>query len=187
MIIYFSASARDLKNDLATYRIIVDKIYSLNHDLAREWFEPASRRMLRKDGIFDNIESIVHLAQAGIEGAELVVVEATGGSAFGVGYEVGLALQQRKPVLLLVKKGANDSYALGLRNVLITLKRYDANNLEKIIEDFIKNNTLKTKDLRFNFVLDREIHNHLRLKSFKTGRTKADILRDLLLRDMKRD
>ncbi len=186
MIIYFSASARDFKNDLATYRVIVDKIYSLNHDLAREWLEPARRRMLREDDIFEDIEAIVHSAQAGIESSELLIVEASGGSAFGVGYEVGLALQRRKPVLLLVKKGASDSYALGLKNALITLKRYDKKNLEKIVEDFIKSNILKTKDLRFNFVLDREIYNHLRLKSFETGRTKANILRDLLLEDIKR-
>ncbi|HVI69082.1 MAG TPA: nucleoside 2-deoxyribosyltransferase [Magnetospirillaceae bacterium] len=186
MIIYFSASARNLKSDLETYQVIVNKIHSLDHNLALEWLEPARRRMLRKDDMFEDIESIVRAAQAGVESAELVIVEATGGSTFGVGYEVGLAIQLRKPVLLLIKKEAMDSYATGLKNNLITLRRYDKSNLERTIEDFIKRNVLKTKDLRFNFVLDREIYNHLRLKSFETGRTKAEIVRDLLLNDIKK-
>lgn len=186
MIVYFSASARELKEKLPLYRKIIDIIYSLGHTIALEWVEPAGYRIARGE-VFGDLKSIVRDAQAGIESAETVIAEVSGGSAFGVGYEVALALQRRKPVLLLVDEARlQDSYATGLINKFITLKAYNDRNLEKIIEDFIKDNTLKTKDLRFNFVINREIHNHLRLKSFETGRTRAEILRDLLIDDIKK-
>lgn len=184
MIVYFSASARNLEEEIETYRAIVNKIHSLGHTVANEWVEPASHREAQ-GGLFKDIHSIVKEAQAGIESAEVLIAEASDGSAFGVGYELALALQRRKPSLILIKKeAANSSYAAGLTNELITLKKYDPTNLGRLIEDFIKANILKVKDLRFNFVIDRQIHNHLRLKSFRTGRTKAEVLRDLLLKDM---
>ena len=34
--------------------------------------------------------------------------------------------------------------------------------------------------MRFNFFIDRKIYNYLRWASFKTGKTKAEILRDLV-------
>lgn len=184
MIVYFSASARNLEDRIKTYRTIINKIHSLGHTLANEWVEPAAHREAR-GGVFSDIKAIVRDAQAGIESAEVVIAEVSGGSAFGVGYEVAMALQRKKPVLLLIHKNVfSSSYASGLVSDDITLRPYVEPNLSRIIEDFIRTNTLQTKDLRFNFVIDRQIYNHLRRKSFLHGKTKAEVLRDLLLKDI---
>jgi hypothetical protein len=101
---------------------------------------------------------------------------------------VALALQSRKPTLLLVGEGAKaSSYAAGIKSDFITLRTYNDQTLERMVKDFMKENEMQTKDLRFNFVIDRKIYNHLRLRSFKSGKTKAEIVRDLLLKDLEGD
>ena len=77
------------------------------------------------------------------------------------------------------------SYSSGLRHALLTVKEYEDNNLEKLVHDFLAENEISTKDLRFNFVIDRRLYHYLRWKSYKTRKTKAEVVRDLLDKDMK--
>lgn len=188
MIIYFSANARNIETDVELYRQILQIIRAQGHLVAHDWVENALLRvakdpdkMLRMDWPL-----VVREVEAGIESAELVIAEASEQSAFAVGYEVSLALLKRKPVLALVRssEGATASYVSGIQNELLTVREYDGTNLEAIIVGFINENTISKKDLRFNFVIDRQLHNHLRTQSFKTGKTKAEVVRDLLMKDM---
>jgi hypothetical protein len=132
-----------------------------------------------------DVISMVRESEAALENADLLIAEASEGSAFGVGYEVSYALQRKKPTLILVKeKDAASSYATGLTDDLVTQKLYNLQNLESIVADFIKENTFNTKDLRFNFVIDRQLYNHIRWKSFRSKKTKAEVVRELLLKDI---
>jgi predicted DNA-binding protein len=54
------------------------------------------------------------------------------------------------------------------------------------VSQFLEQNHIENKDLRFNFFIDRQIYNYLRWASFKTGKTKAEILRELVLHDIER-
>jgi hypothetical protein len=188
MIVYFSGSARNIKKDIVIYRRILNAVRSLGHIVARDWVETAWAQEMR-DSSKKHIEqidwSIVAETDAAIESAEIFIAEASNSSTFGVGYEVAVALSRRKPILLLVREeDAPLSYASGIKNELVTYQKYNDNNLEKLVEAFAEENTIKTKDLRFNFVIDRQIHNHLKVRSFKSGKTKAEVVRDLLLKDM---
>ena len=138
MLIYFSASARDLRHNLAAYKRIINTVYSLGHTVAHNWIESARIRMEREEYSFKDIDQIVKDAEAAIESSEVLIADATGGSAFGVGYEVAMALNKRKPVLVLLNKDSTQgAYSIGISNDLLRVKRYDANNLEKCIEKFI--------------------------------------------------
>lgn len=191
MIVYFSASSRNITNDIKVYRQILSRIYALEHVIASDWVEVAVHRAGRF-GVDDghvgwNIRDIVRNAEAGIERAEVVICEASGASAFGVGFEMAMALRNKKPVLCLIREeSSEDTYAVGIsKSDLLTVKMYNEQNLDRIVEQFLKENTVKNKDLRFNFVMDRQIYNHLRTRSYKTGKTKAEILRELLEKDIK--
>lgn len=186
MIIYFSASARSLRKDIKRYRKILAKARELGHTFTNDWVETSWQHVARGDSYEGKIKGIVHSADLGLRSAEVVIAEVSGVSSFGVGYEVSRAMQERKPILLLATKvDALSSYANGIESDLVSFKVYDSDlTLEKYIEEFLKENTVKNKDLRFNFVLDRQIYNHLRQRSFNTGKTKAEIVRDLLLEDM---
>jgi len=52
---------------------------------------------------------------------------------------------------------------------------------------FLKENDVSTKDLRFNFFIDRKIHNYLRWVSYKTGKPRSEIIRELLNREIERE
>lgn len=194
MLVYFCGSSRDIVNDIHTYRKILKKVYALEHTVVNDWIEISLHRAGRfthgdSSEVGWNINDIVRNSQAGIERAEVVICEASGGSTFGVGYEMAMALRQKKPVLCLVREEDEDnSYATGVeKNDLLTFRKYTLKNLDKIIESFLNDNTIKNKDLRFNFVMDRQIYNYIRSKSFKMGKTKAELVRELLLKDMEKD
>jgi hypothetical protein len=189
MIIYFSGSTRNIKQDIYIYRKIIKSVRSLGHSLHNDWVETEWLRESQrgKDGTRRpwDLSVIVEASEISIDASELVIAEASDVSTFGVGYEVALGLQRKKPVLALVRSEAvGESYVTGIKHDLLTIKKYDDAEVQKIVEDFIKANTLKNKDLRFNFVIDRHIYNHLRLKSFRSGKTKAEVVRDLLIDDM---
>ncbi|HSE61555.1 MAG TPA: hypothetical protein VLA88_04655 [Candidatus Saccharimonadales bacterium] len=180
MIVYFSASSRNIKEDIVTYKRILHAIRAAGHNVSNDWTESA---LIRSD--FTDIVGIVNDAVRSIDSAEVLIAEASDVSTFGVGYEVAHALQRKKPVLLLINKNVEkSSYATGLNDELITLRQYDDLTIEEVVTGFLADNEVKTKDLRFNFVIDRRIYNHLRLKSFKSGKTKAEVVRDLLLKDL---
>lgn len=191
MLVHFSASSRNIHEDVHLYRRISKKIYSMEHVIVNDWVEAALNRATGHGntmGFGMNIGDIVRNATAAVEKADVLICEASGQSAFGVGYEFMLALNAKKPVLCLINERlANHSYASAFSNdANLTVKVYDENTVEKIVENFLRDNTVKTRDLRFNFVIDRRIYNHLRAKSFESGKTKAEIVRDLLAEDIER-
>jgi hypothetical protein len=163
-------------------------VRSLGHIIARDWVETAwaQDNLPGSQNHIDLLDwSIVSEAEVTIEGSELFITEASDASSFGVGYEVARALKAGKPTLILVREDVSGrSYASGIKDELITYRKYNDTNLERVVEVFVKENTIKKKDLRFNFVIDRQIHNYLRQRSYKSGKTKAEVVRDLLLKDM---
>jgi len=48
------------------------------------------------------------------------------------------------------------------------------------VGDFIEENRMGAKDIRFNFFIDRKILNYLNWAAFQTGETKSEIIRKLL-------
>lgn len=166
-------------------RRIIDAVHDKESTLARDWIEPAYIRYSRQsDGATklppvnwkavqkDNLEAIAK--------ADVIIAEATE-TGFGVGYQVAYAVQLKKPVLILRHVSANkDSFASGIDNVNVQYKEYDDGTLEKIILGFLEENDISIKDMRFNFFIDRPIYNYLRWSALKTGKTKAEILRELV-------
>lgn len=91
------------------------------------------------------------------------------------------AVQQKKPTLLLYRDNSFPG-AVDLSNSanFIVAAEYDEKSLEQILDKFIEENTINVKDMRFNFFIDRQIYNYLRWAAFRTGKTKAEVLRELV-------
>jgi hypothetical protein len=189
MIVSFSASLRTIKQDISIYRRILTAVRTFGATIAHDWVETGwlhqndhSSSKQKQDWHAFSTE-----AEAAAISADLVIIEASGFSSFGVGYEASLAVQSKKPTLVLIKDQQKSvSYASGLERENVYVKFYDDTNLESSVTDFLQVNTAPNKDLRFNFVIDRRIYNHLRSKSLRMGKTKAEVLRELLLRDIDR-
>lgn len=187
MIVHFTAARKSVLTDINTLRIIISVIHESGHVLARDWVEPWRIKIDR--GIQDfGGEEIYKFSMDAVARAELVIVEGSEVS-FGSGFQVATALARKKPVLVLVQEDIDLRSTLlwGISDPLLVLKSYNQDTLRDIVGDFIRENTFSTKDLRFNFVIDRQIYNHLRWKSYKSNRTKGEIVRELLKKDIEDD
>ncbi|SRR6266542_5486467 len=188
MIVHLITSKKNLDQTIPYLRRITTAIHNNESTIARDWIEPAYVRYSNESkGVKrspvdwkavqkDNLEAIAK--------ADVVIAEATE-TGFGIGYQVAYAVQLKKPVLILRKEDANtDSFASGVDNVNVRYREYDEKTLEKLVESFLEENDISTKDMRFNFFIDRPIYNYLRWSSLKTGKTKAEVLRELVQREI---
>lgn len=173
MIVHFQASAEKIKNDIATLRHIVDIVHSEGHSLAVDWIEPAYARTQKKGTLAAvDWKAIYKENIAATTRADVIIVEATLRS-FGTGYLLARAVALKKPTLILRRDNAeNDNMVIGIDERTVSLKTYNERTLEKIVEAFLKENEVHTKDLRFNFYISRRIENYLLWASVQTGEKK---------------
>ncbi len=140
MIVYFSGSARDIKKKAPIYLDLLDTIQSMGGIMTNSWVQGA----LLREGLPQDLEwweRICSEAEKGIEDADVLIVEGSGASAFGVGYEVSYALSTGKPSLLLIAQDEEtDSYAYGVRHPKLETYIYTRKSLRVAVERFLKKN-----------------------------------------------
>jgi hypothetical protein len=183
VLIQFSASESNILEDIPYYRAIVKAIHANDSELALDWVEKAySKNKEINHGKVDtrNWASIHKQNIDALHRADLCIFEASAKS-FAVGFQTALALHLQKPTLVLTRNDSlRNSFGSGIVSNLLTYKTYDLESLQGIVHEFVRENNLKVQDLRFNFVIDREIHNYLRWAAFKNNTTKAEVIRRIL-------
>ena len=185
MIVHFIASKTSLKTDAEYIQRIVDIVRDLGHELARDWvgeerdFIAKGKKHESIDWRTVNQENIEALSKA-----DIIFAEASAKS-FSTGFQVANAIQQKKPVLILTRNNAlAGTFGSGIASDFVRTENYTLDDVKDTISDFINENNVENKDLRFNFFIDRQIHNYLRWASYKTGKNKSEILRELVLREI---
>lgn len=189
MIVHFIASKSNIRNDYPHLKSIVDAVGALGHEFARDWLDKEYEfvKSGKKHEAID-WQSVNRDNMEALSRADVVIAEATAKS-FSTGYQVATAIQQKKPVLILTRNNAlAGTFGSGISSDFVRAENYTAVNVRDIITDFINENNIDNKDLRFNFFIDRQIYNYLRWAAYKTGKNKSEILRELILREIeKRD
>jgi len=180
-------SQPSLEKDINTLRKITQLVKLRQHSLARDWIEDAYEAHQTTGKTADDWSKIYKNNLEAIAQSDVIVAEATYEN-FAVGYQVAVAVQQKKPVLILRKKDADkNAFVTGVEDGWVQHVEYTEDNLEKIVDKFLKDNDIDTKDMRFNFFIDRHIYNYLRWAALKTGKTKAEILRNLVQKELDKD
>lgn len=185
MVIHFIASSSNLDENIDNYRKIIDAIKSLGHTLARDWveeefeFHKTGKKHISLDWnevADDNSEALAR--------SDVVIAEASGKS-FSTGFQIANAIQLRKPVLILTHNDSlRGTYGSGIKQDFVEYMVYSPDTLEDIISDFLVENELSNKDLRFNFFITQKIYNYLRWASYKTRKSKSEILRELIEKEI---
>lgn len=183
MIIQIIGSAKNLAKDLPFYHKVLEAIHDDGAVIARDWISAAQNRMdkniVRDDTKVDWNDVHKENSEA-ITRSDIVIIEATN-YGFQEGFYMSQALQQKKPVLLLTRNNVRGLLVHGIKNKILTIQQYSTHDdLKKAVSKFIRTNTISTKDLRFNFFIDRHIYNYLREVSYETGKNKSEIIRELL-------
>jgi len=190
MVIYFIGSVRGFNEHLPYYKKIIEVIHSRGNVLARDWIGIVNAAgggdNYRENGNID--WTAVHKENvSALKRSDIAIIEATALS-FQQGFFTSLALQYQKPTLVLMRgEDVTKRPLSGFKYKLLTTASYDSEEeLEKTVSKFVRANTISTKDLRFNFFIDRSIYNHLREISYETGQNKSEIIRKLIEQDIEK-
>lgn len=187
MKVHLVGSRFELTTHIDHLRRLVDAIHEEGHSLVDEWIEPAYHKQVQEKIPFEETDwSLLYRESVeAINRADLVIAE-TSVPSFSVGYQVALAVQMKKPTLVLNRMGVEKSFFASGIETGVTYAKYSQNDAKDIVKKFIHENDIPTKDMRFNFFIDRPIYNYLRWSALKTGKTKAEILRELVEREIDR-
>lgn len=184
MKVHFITSRPTLDNDINILRHVINIIHNSSHSLTHDWIEHAYKREIQSKQPASDWNLIYKENLEAIARSDVVIAEASYEN-FGVGYQVATAVQQKKPVLMLRRKTADkNAFATGVEEGWVLQKDYDDKDIEEIVKSFLEDNDIQAKDMRFNFFIDRQIYNYLRWAAFKTGKTKAEILRELVVKEI---
>lgn len=183
MKVHLITSRPTLENDIDTLRAIISAICDSGHSVAYDWIEDAYQGIKDPGKITDWFKVYKNNLEV-ISKSDVVIAEASYEN-FGVGYQVATAVQQKKPILLLRhEKADKNAFATGVEDGWVRKFEYNSDSLKKILNQFLQDNDIQSKDMRFNFFIDRQIYNYLRWKSYRTGKTKAEILRSLVIKEI---
>jgi nucleoside 2-deoxyribosyltransferase len=186
MIIHFIATITSLEENIESFRLIAETLKSQGHTLARDWMDEAHRNIQDGKSISeDKWQAFIEEDFSAIAKADVVIADITFDST-AIGYQVATAVQQKKPTLLILRDDTRTpSFTWNIPSEFLSKVDYNQSNVVEKITPFLSDNDISTKDMRFNFFIDRPIYNYLRWAALKTGKTKAEILRELVQREIK--
>lgn len=184
MKVHFITSRETLINDREGLQVIIGAIKKAGHTLASDWIDQAYNRHMSQNGTSADWKKIFKANLENIAEADVIIAETTYEN-FGVGYQIASAVHQKKPVLLLRRDDADkNAFVTGVDDGWVRHVEYNRSNIDDLLGAFLDDNDISTKDMRFNFFIDRPIYNYLRWASLKTGKTKAEVLRELVQREI---
>jgi len=117
-----------------------------------------------------------------INASDFLVAE-TSFPSISVGYEISMALDRGKPVLLLYSEGDPPSLFAYHENEKIICEKYTAESLPAIITDFLQF-VRGEADTRFTFYISSKQAAHLAKQAKKQRVPKSVYLRSLIEKDM---
>lgn len=182
MRVYFTASIFAKKRYLQNYLKIIDIFRGKNYQVLSDHIVKSTEEEIRLEKREDRIK-FHHNLEKWIGSSHFVVVEASFPS-ISVGYEISLALQFNKPVLILYSEGDPPSLLVHHSSEKVICEKYSLNTLRDIIEDFI-NYAEGTADSRFTFFVPSDITAYLEKVSRRKHLPKSVYLRHLIHQDMR--
>lgn len=183
MIAYFTASIVGKKQLLTKYHAILSI-------LEKRGIQTVADHILNveeKDIHLQTKEKRLHFHQQlenWIHGCDFMIAE-TSFPSISVGYEISMALDRGKPILILYSTGDPPSLFAFHESEKIICEKYTIATLETIITDFLQY-VRGEADARFTFYLTSKQAVHLDKQGKKNHLPKSAYLRQLIDEDMKK-
>ena len=177
MNVYFTASIVGKKSYLSNYLRIIEllraKKFTVQSEHIIDVTEPEIRLKSREERL-----KFQKKLENWIQHADFMVVEASFPS-ISVGYEISLALQYRKPVLILYSVGDPPSLFGYHSDEKIVCEKYTMDTIEETIDEFVSY-VRGASDTRFTFFITPQIAAYLEKVSIKEKMPKSVYLRKLI-------
>lgn len=184
MKIWFGCSTADFLKYQEHYLAIRDFLVKEGHILTRDWLKPTLSALEHRKAI-KGPEKLYNEVMQAVNQAELLVIEDTV-SNFSTGHQITIALQRKKPVLVLwlesetKNKYFKETFLQGYRSPYLQISQYNKDNYEEIIRAFIKKYSHATDRHRFHLVIDEVERQYLEWAKFAYGQSRTDIIRSAL-------
>jgi hypothetical protein len=154
MKVYFTASITGKTQYLKNYLAIVRHLESKGHTVQAHHILDRTESEMRIQTKEDRLKFHKQLI-AWIQQADCMIVEASFPS-ISVGYEISLALQNRKPVLILYSEGDAPNLFASYNDEKLICEKYSLETVNGIIDDFTSFAS-GAADTRFTFFITPKI------------------------------
>lgn len=182
MLAYFTASIVGKKYHLNKYRQIVDFLKQKGVQVVDEHILDVSEKDIQIQSKEKRLAFHRQLEEW-VNTADFLVAE-TSFPSISVGYEISMALDRGKPVLILYSEGDPPSLFAYHENEKIVSEKYTLETLPAIITDFLR--FVKGEaDTRFTFYISSKQAAYLAKTAKKNRVPKSVYLRTLIDKDMK--
>lgn len=179
---YFTASIVGKKYHLDKYFKIVELLKSKGVSVLDEHILNVSEKDIQLQSKEKRLAFHDHL-EDWINNADFLVAE-TSFPSISVGYEISMALDRGKPVLILYSEGDPPSIFAYHENEKIVCENYTMENLPAIITDFL-HFVRGEADTRFTFFISSKQASYLAKQGKKHRVPKSVYLRSLIDKDMR--
>jgi hypothetical protein len=185
MLVHLVGSRGKFSEQVEYLRRVSECIKTEGHELVDDWVDRVYEDRTIKGTSAEMVDwSLLYKeSMEALSRADAVVAE-TSNPSFSVGYQVAQAVAMKKPILVLNREGVDKSFFAGGIEAGIDYQKYTPETIDATLTEWLRDNDIDTKDMRFNFFINRSIYNYLRWTALKTGKTKAEILRNLVEREI---
>ena len=180
MRIYFTASISGKPSRKKDYDLILDTLKSQGATIIADHIMQTDATDIEQESPQDRI-AFQNQLEEWILDADAVIAEVSHPST-SVGYEISLAVQKKKPTLLLYTNAKPPSLLAQYKTDDLVCERYTKITLPTILESFLRF-AKDAPDFRFTFFLPSDLNDYLEETAEKNGVSKAAYVRLLISRD----
>lgn len=177
MNIYFACSSTEIEKHKETYLQVVRSIRELGHKISIDWLEKSL-----EDGKSDQEwkEIIKREGIRALKGSDALIAEVSLPSS-SVGYQVALAISNKRPVLCLYSADFGEKKPPKVINAssspFLRVNKYSGSTLKQTVSKFLAS-LAGERLVRFNFIITPEIKEYLDWSSKDGKNSKSEILRE---------
>lgn len=183
MKIYFVASSMYRTTYKSVYKQIIDFLEKQNHEVLGKTL--VGRLVPLNSISLHKIREWQKEWFSYINHADLILVEGSYPSSIHIGFELGLALEKGKLIILLYKEGKNPVFINELYSSRLIKSEYTDENIEEVLSWCLKEAEQLT-NRRFTFFISSEIENFLGIICKQRNLNKSKYIRSLIEREIKK-
>lgn len=187
MKIYFTCSTANFFTYRDDYFRIRDYLISQGHVLTRDWLPPTEERLKNHQTQRKDIKQIYRECIDALREADLVIIEDTV-SNFSTGHQTTLALQYKRPTLVLWQtdkpKTYETSFIHGIESDILQLSEYTHETLFENLHAFIKKYGGTQEKNRFHLVLSNAERQYLDWLQYTEHKSRTTAIRGALREEM---
>jgi nucleoside 2-deoxyribosyltransferase len=186
---YFTGSTKHLDEDSQRYAAALKELDSQGFEALNYVHFPVDNPTRKKyeKQLAKKELSVYQLQTSLIDQSDFLIADVSRES-ITVGYQIDYAIRKKIPVLVLVNKKNEQTIPVMLTNNhfgMLTVEKYSSDeDIKNILKNFTK--SVISDRIKFNFFINIPIHNYLTKRAAKENKNKSEILRELILEEIKR-